>query len=96
MTEQQAEGQPFWMRMSNEDIACELSATFDLGLLVTRCIAAWILDENLDEYLEEWTAEAESQQRACNRGCGEIAVLIVAVGCGILAVIYGLLIGGLR
>ena len=38
--------------MSNEDIAAELSATFDLGLLVTREIATWII-----EYREQLKTE---------------------------------------
>jgi len=35
--------EPWWKQMSNEDIAAELSATFDLGLDITRQIADWIL-----------------------------------------------------
>ncbi len=37
--------EPWWNRMSNEDIAAELSATFDLNLETTRKIADWILKE---------------------------------------------------
>ena len=36
----------WWKRMSNEDIAAELSATFDLNLEDTRQIAGWILTED--------------------------------------------------
>ena len=39
------EQQPWWHRMSNEDIAAELSATFDLGLDLTRRIADWMLEK---------------------------------------------------
>ena len=37
--------QVVWARMSREDIAAELSATFDLNLDTTRKIADWILKE---------------------------------------------------
>ncbi len=40
---------PWWKRMSNEDIAAELSATFDLGLDTTRKIADWILAAQEDD-----------------------------------------------
>ena len=35
----------WWDRMSAEDIAAELSGTFDLGLSLTRRIAEWIVQE---------------------------------------------------
>ena len=38
------EAKAWWHRMSNEDIAAELSATFDLNLYTTRGIANWILE----------------------------------------------------
>ncbi len=47
--------EPWWNRMSNEDIATELSATFDLGLETTRKIADWILaGETMSEHTHEW------------------------------------------
>lgn len=39
----------WWRRMSREDIAAELSATFDLGLDTTRKIADWILAAQEDD-----------------------------------------------
>ena len=38
----------WWHRMSNEDIAAELSATFDLNLELTREIAGWMLTEKAE------------------------------------------------
>ena len=37
----------WWNRMSAEDIAAELSGTFDLGLPLTRRIAEWILQTSV-------------------------------------------------
>ena len=39
----------WWQRMSTEDIAAELSATFDLNLETTRKIADWILADAKEE-----------------------------------------------
>ncbi|KKL22315.1 hypothetical protein LCGC14_2436640 [marine sediment metagenome] len=43
------EQRAWWHRMSNEDIAAELSATFDLSLDDTRKIAEWILSGSAEE-----------------------------------------------
>ena len=55
------------MELSNEDIAAELSATFDLGLPVTRKIATWII-----EYRAQLEAENERLKKPQRGICGYV------------------------